>query len=202
MPLPDVQQRSGAKRGIGGLAAGLAMFTSIVIVRRVFGWLGSGRKQSRPRVDSRSVNAGHETREVRVGPPILGGILVVLGIGCAILVATWFQTSWVARPLTLSPPPGRATPVVPPLPPEPRPEAVSGAQLRDLHAAEDAILTSTDWVDRDAGIARIPITRALDLAAERGLPARSADEARQYRNGAEVAPSGASSGRTLERRTP
>jgi hypothetical protein len=79
---------------------------------------------------------------------------------------------------------------------------VPGAQLRDLHAAEDAILTSTGWIDRDAGIARIPINRALDLAAQRGLPARSADEARQYRNRAEVAPSDASSGRTLERRTP
>ena len=35
-------------------------------------------------------------------------------------------------------------------------------------------LASYGWVDRQAGIARIPIERAMELIAERGLPAAPA----------------------------
>jgi hypothetical protein len=42
--------------------------------------------------------------------------------------------------------------------------------LQDFRAAEDSELNSYGWVDRDHGIVRIPITRAIHLLAERGLP--------------------------------
>ena len=41
-----------------------------------------------------------------------------------------------------------------------------------IRAAEDQILNSYGWVDRSKGIVRIPIDRAIDLLAKRGLPAR------------------------------
>jgi hypothetical protein len=37
-------------------------------------------------------------------------------------------------------------------------------------ASQDETLASYDWVDQKAGIVRIPIDRAIDLVAERGLP--------------------------------
>ena len=37
-------------------------------------------------------------------------------------------------------------------------------------ATQDETLASYDWVDQKAGIVRIPIDRAIDLVAERGLP--------------------------------
>jgi hypothetical protein len=37
-------------------------------------------------------------------------------------------------------------------------------------ATQDDTLASYDWVDQKAGIVRIPIDRAIDLVAERGLP--------------------------------
>ena len=42
--------------------------------------------------------------------------------------------------------------------------------LRDLRASEKEQLTTYGWVDRKAGVVRIPIERALDLAAQRGIP--------------------------------
>ena len=58
------------------------------------------------------------------------------------------------------------------LPPEPRLQTNPRQDLRDLRSAEDTVLTSYGWVDRNAGIARIPISEAMKLAVERGLPAR------------------------------
>ena len=48
----------------------------------------------------------------------------------------------------------------------------SGAiiQLQEILANERAILSSYGWIDRDLGVVRIPIDRAMDVLAERGLP--------------------------------
>lgn len=54
--------------------------------------------------------------------------------------------------------------------PAPRLEVKPGASLAELHAAEDVDLRSYGWIDRDAGIVRIPIERAMQLIIERGLP--------------------------------
>ena len=45
--------------------------------------------------------------------------------------------------------------------------------LDELRAAEDAVLHSYGWVDRAAGIVRMPIDRAMEVLAKRGLPARA-----------------------------
>jgi hypothetical protein len=42
-------------------------------------------------------------------------------------------------------------------------------------AREDAELTSYAWVDRSNSIVRIPIDRAIELIAQRGLPTRSSN---------------------------
>ena len=41
-----------------------------------------------------------------------------------------------------------------------------------FRASEDAKLNSYGWIDKQAGIVRIPIARAMDLIAQRGLPTR------------------------------
>jgi hypothetical protein len=63
-----------------------------------------------------------------------------------------------------------------PLPPEPRLQADPRGDLIRFRQAEDHVLTSYGWVDRNAGIVRIPIDRAMKLTVERGLPARAAGE--------------------------
>jgi len=55
--------------------------------------------------------------------------------------------------------------------PAPPRKAIPGRELLEMRAAEDAALHSYGWVDRRAGIVRIPIDRAMELVAKRGLPA-------------------------------
>jgi len=40
----------------------------------------------------------------------------------------------------------------------------------DLHAREDLLLENYSWIDRSKGTIRIPIDRAMELIAQRGLP--------------------------------
>lgn len=58
------------------------------------------------------------------------------------------------------------------VPPLPQLQVAPGADLNQYRTAEDARLDSYGWVDRQNGIIRIPINRAMDLIAERGLPVR------------------------------
>ena len=60
--------------------------------------------------------------------------------------------------------------------PQPRLIVKPGATLADLRAAENAELNSYGWVDRNAGIAHIPIDRAMQLLLQRGLPDVGADQ--------------------------
>ena len=55
-------------------------------------------------------------------------------------------------------------------PPEPRLEPLPLLPGQRLRAEEDAILTTYAWVDKKAGVARIPIDRAVEILVERGLP--------------------------------
>ena len=47
-----------------------------------------------------------------------------------------------------------------------------------MRAAESAVLESYGWVDREAGVARIPIERAMLLLAERAAAERGEGEGR------------------------
>lgn len=55
-------------------------------------------------------------------------------------------------------------------PADPVLQTVPTDELRAYRAQEQALLTSYGWVDRDNAIARIPIERAMELVARRGLP--------------------------------
>jgi hypothetical protein len=56
--------------------------------------------------------------------------------------------------------------------PEPHLEVNPGQELKTMRAEEDKILKSYDWIDQEKGIMRIPIDRAIEIIAQRGLPAR------------------------------
>jgi hypothetical protein len=63
--------------------------------------------------------------------------------------------------------------------PTPRLEQDERTQLNDIRMAEEQKLSSYDWIDQKAGTVRIPIDRAMDLVAQRGLPVRTQEAARQ-----------------------
>jgi len=53
------------------------------------------------------------------------------------------------------------------------------AQKQQLREVEDHVLKTYDWVDREQGLARIPIERAIDIVArQQKLPATPAGGAK------------------------
>jgi len=59
------------------------------------------------------------------------------------------------------------------IPPQPRLETLDGSVLQTLHESENYLLDGYGWVDRDAGAARIPLDRAMEIIGREGLPHRS-----------------------------
>lgn len=59
-------------------------------------------------------------------------------------------------------------------PPAPQLESSPVLDLQRERAAEDQILNSYAWIDKQQGIVRIPIDKAIDLQLQKGLPTRPA----------------------------
>jgi hypothetical protein len=92
--------------------------------------------------------------------------------------------------------PGTPEPVTPLIPerqepPSPRLQTSPVHDMGAFRATEDRVLSTYGWVDRNAGVVRIPIDRAIDIVAQRGLPARVQGEAAVATAPATGAPSGA-----------
>jgi hypothetical protein len=121
---------------------------------------------------------GHEERDVTFGPIVWAGAGMAVVTALIFVLVHWTFVSNLAHDAAQSPPAnplegtyGRQ------LPPEPRLQTHPIRDLHDLRAAEDAVLNSYGWVDRKAGIVRIPIARAMALLAARGMGARPQTEA-------------------------
>jgi hypothetical protein len=112
-----------------------------------------------------------ELSDVQVRPIATCAVGLVILTGVVLLLTGWLLNYFAARQAELDVP---ASPlaVAQEKPPEPRLEVVLDQVLREVRADEDALLHSYGWVDRQAGIVRIPIDRAMTLLTERGLPVR------------------------------
>ena len=54
--------------------------------------------------------------------------------------------------------------------PTPTPLGVTADQVT---TAEDKVLSQYSWADQKAGLARIPITRAMEIVVQKGLPSHA-----------------------------
>ena len=87
------------------------------------------------------------------------------------------------------------------LPAGPRLQRFPANEIFQFRTSENEYLNSYGWIDRNAGTVHIPISDAMRLTLERGLPARAQpppEAAQDVPPG--MIPQDSSSGRTLERR--
>lgn len=108
-----------------------------------------------------------------------------LGIWLAAVTVASFVVGWLfyhaqSRSVTRADPPPApiAAAREAPLPPGPHLQARPENELRNLRASERHRLDGWGWVDRDAGIAHVPVAVAIDLVvaeAQAAMPA-SPDE--------------------------
>jgi len=57
--------------------------------------------------------------------------------------------------------------------PAPQLETNERTELNEIRLREENVLSTYDYVDKNAGTVRIPIDRAMDLLVEHGLPVRA-----------------------------
>jgi hypothetical protein len=152
------------------------------------------------RVDAEDLGGGYEHSDMN--PLVVGGAALAL-VGMLVLifvVVSLFEQAVVGLPFTISRPQDLISGLqaaTAPTPPAPALEAKSGQTSNPYRTAEERKLNSYAWVDRSAGVVRIPIDRAMDLTAQRGLAARPAPSATPQDSGG-TSPSLASSGRVDE----
>lgn len=123
-------------------------------------------------VDPVSKEDGFEHQDANVKVLLMIGFgifatLLVAGIGVAGLL--WWYDLKPDKPVT-------ALERRVDKPPQPRLESDPRAGGNAVLAAGRELIEHYDWVDRDAGLARIPVDRAILLLAERGWPSRAEPE--------------------------
>ena len=81
----------------------------------------------------------------------------------------------------------------------PRLQQSPANEIFDFRRNEQELLNSYGWQNREMGTVHIPISEAMRLTVERGLPSRAADAAQPAETPG-LYPADSSSGRTMERR--
>jgi len=101
--------------------------------------------------------------------------VLMFGVGLAVIIVAACLAMWITfgylnahQPLTGPPPSPLASGRR--LPPEPRLQVSETEDIGKTVAEEDKQLGSYGWIDKDGGVAHIPVDRAMDLILERGIP--------------------------------
>jgi hypothetical protein len=119
---------------------------------------------------ARHSSGGYERRDADVRT--LAWLLVVLlaVTGLAALAMRVLYARFAAQAERRTAPPATLAGTRAAIPPEPRLQNTPFDDLRRMKMEEDTALSSYGWVDRAAGIVRLPIDKALDIAAAGGIP--------------------------------
>jgi hypothetical protein len=127
---------------------------------------------SETNLDPRSVDRGYEVRDLSARA-IAFTLLGLFLLGVLIHYCLYWQFQGMARERAARDRPVSAFQGGEVRPPEPRIDALPQDELRKLREEEARILDGYAWIDRSAGVVRIPIAKAMDLLAGRGLPVRT-----------------------------
>jgi hypothetical protein len=110
--------------------------------------------------------------------PILGFAGGVLGVTIFALLLMWAMSNLfknMEEAKDHAPPPV-AEARLDPIPPGPRLQPVPPRDMAELRARDRAALTTYGWVDESAGIARIPVDRAIDILADEAAEERAKEK--------------------------
>lgn len=152
-------------------------------------------------VSRASVSIGHELDGIHFRPIVIFVIGVMLLTGLALVVVTVLQMAAGGGSLfPLRLPEGgvvarAVTPNDQAIPENALARAIPVLEIAEIRAMENELLNNYAYVDRQAGTVRIPIDRAIELLAQRGLPTRPNAQPFVVQP---VRPSDSNSGRSLE----
>jgi hypothetical protein len=118
--------------------------------------------------DSPTPGVGHETRDIQITPIGVAAVALVALIIFSMVAMLILMKYYEVREAADSPP---ANPLAAQFarttPPEPRLQTHPARDIAEFRAQEDAILHGYGWVDKNAGVVRIPVARAMELQLQR-----------------------------------
>ena len=117
---------------------------------------------------------GHETKDASVRAIVITLGFLAVGVALVCLLVYGIFRHLADHPLTAAPPNPMAETDRQQMPPVPRIEEHPAIELKDLHSLEDKILSTYGWTDKNTGVVRIPLDRAMELQLQRGFPTRPA----------------------------
>jgi hypothetical protein len=118
--------------------------------------------------ERRNADVLHERTDIRPVAVSVTGLVLLLGVVVVVLFM-WFFFEHMRRIDVRVEPRGGLAPVYERVT-EPLLQTSPPSDLAGMLRRENEILTHYKWVDRQRGIVSIPIDRALDIIAQRGLP--------------------------------
>lgn len=114
----------------------------------------------------------HERRDANIPALAAFGAAIVLSVGLVMIFSLLlFKAFMHALPAAAPDTPFASSR---PLPPEPRLETAPRLDLSIYLDEQRSQLATYGWTDRQNGIVRIPIERAMQLLLQQGLPTRAA----------------------------
>ena len=119
--------------------------------------------------ENKHPHIGHETTDVNIWA--IGKFGIALAVLCILTLVLLFGLfryfqSRENTPVVRTVDPVRTFP-------QPQLQKSPKLDLKEVRDAEDQMLSSYGWVDQPKGVVRIPIDRAIELLAQRGLPSRA-----------------------------
>lgn len=115
---------------------------------------------------------GHEPDTADVRGVSITAISLALGVTIVLFLVYGIFRYLVHHPFLITPASPLANTGQQQFPPRPRLQVYPTIELEQLHSREDKVLSTYGWVDKSAGIVRIPIDKAMELQLQRGFPAR------------------------------
>lgn len=128
--------------------------------------------------DGKSESTAYETRDVKIRPLVVSlvGLIVALVASYLLVLGIFrlFSASKAAEDATADPVAVQRAALPPEerLPAQPRIQADPAGEYDLLRQREEQLLTTYGWVDRPAGVVRIPVAQAMKLVLAQGLPVR------------------------------
>jgi hypothetical protein len=138
---------------------------------------------SNPRADAAHAQSRHDIDDLNVWAIVKFAIgILILGVVSYIVLYGMLRLFEHERQAAQAPAPPMARGEQDRLPPSPRLQMMPGSpsefkspdyEMTLMREDEEKKLTTYGWVNKDAGVARIPIDEAMKKLLEKGLPSRS-----------------------------
>jgi hypothetical protein len=119
--------------------------------------------------ENRHPHIGHETTDVNVWA--VGKFAIGLVVVCVVSIALLFGLLKYFQSREETSVANTVEPTK--MFPQPQLQKTPIPDLKAIRAEEDKLLKGYAWVDQPKGVVRIPVDRAIEVLAQRGLPTRS-----------------------------